>query len=170
MSLRILQFGATGQLSREMLDRSGGPVQVTALSRADVDLTDAASVRRAIETAGEVDLVVNAAGYTAVDTLPAAEWPAHREPTSLRRTLFKWTAGEDYARDVVVPAYDWFRTTTAFHTFLLSGRSAVLFHRLPGDYWIPFECPAISRALARAHDEADARLLRFILAEGYCVR
>ena len=67
MSVRILQFGATGQLAREMLDRAGGAVRVTALSRADVDLTDPAAVRRAIETAGEVDLVVNAAGYTNVD-------------------------------------------------------------------------------------------------------
>lgn len=71
MSVRILQFGATGQLAREMLDRSGGPVSVTALSRADVDLTDPAAVRRAIETAGEIDLVVNAAGYTQVDKAEA---------------------------------------------------------------------------------------------------
>lgn len=71
MSIRILQFGATGQLAREMLDRSGPAVQVTALSRADVDLTAPAAVRRAIETAGEVDLVVNAAGYTAVDKAEA---------------------------------------------------------------------------------------------------
>jgi dTDP-4-dehydrorhamnose reductase len=67
MSLRILQFGATGQLAREMLDRAPGRAQVTALSRNAVDLTDAAAVARAIEAAGAVDLVVNAAAYTAVD-------------------------------------------------------------------------------------------------------
>jgi hypothetical protein len=110
-----------------------------------------------------------APGYVAVETLPAAEWPAHREPESLRRALFKWTAGEDYARDVVVPAYDWFRVTTAFHTFFLSDRSAVLFHRLPDNFWIPFECAPVKRALAAAHDARDAQLLRFILSEGYCV-
>lgn len=67
MSLRILQFGATGQLAREVLDRAGDGVEVTALSRAEVDLTDPAAVRRAIESAGAVDLVLNAAAYTQVD-------------------------------------------------------------------------------------------------------
>ena len=67
MSLKILQFGASGQLAREVLDRAGEGVSVTALSRADVDLTDPAAVERAILDAGEVDLVLNAAAYTAVD-------------------------------------------------------------------------------------------------------
>lgn len=67
MSLRLLQFGATGQLAREVLDRAGGAVEVTALSRADVDLTDPDAVRRAILEARDVDLVLNAAGFTAVD-------------------------------------------------------------------------------------------------------
>ena len=67
MSVRILQFGATGQLAREMLDRVSGGVEVTALSRAEVDLTDRNAVRRAILEAGDIDLVVNAAGYTVVD-------------------------------------------------------------------------------------------------------
>jgi len=67
VSLRLLQFGATGQLAREVLDRAGGPVEVTALSRADVDLTDPDAVRRAILEAPDVDLVLNAAGYTVVD-------------------------------------------------------------------------------------------------------
>lgn len=64
---RILQFGATGQLAREMLARQEAGLEVVALSRADVDLTDTASITRAIETAGEIDLVLNAAAYTAVD-------------------------------------------------------------------------------------------------------
>lgn len=67
MTLRLLQFGATGQLAREVLDRAGGGVQVTALARADVDLTDPDAIRRAVLEAGDVDLVLNAAGYTAVD-------------------------------------------------------------------------------------------------------
>ncbi len=64
---RILQFGASGQLAREMLARQEGPIEVVALSRAQVDLTDPAAVARAIETAGAIDLVLNAAAYTAVD-------------------------------------------------------------------------------------------------------
>ncbi len=67
MTVRILQFGATGQLAREMLDRTGDEAAVTALSRADVDLTQPDAIRRAILDARDVDLVVNAAAYTAVD-------------------------------------------------------------------------------------------------------
>lgn len=67
MSLRILQFGATGQLAREMLDRAHPGVEITALSRAEVDLTDPDAIARAIGEAGETDLVLNAAAYTAVD-------------------------------------------------------------------------------------------------------
>lgn len=107
-----------------------------------------------------------APGYVSVATL---DLPAKRAPRSLRRTLFKWTAGPDYGRDVVVPAYDWFLITLAYQTFFLSDREAVLYHRLPADFWRPFECPAVRRALAQAHDEPDAQLLRFIVSEGYCV-
>lgn len=67
MTLRVLQFGTTGQLAREMLARQDASIVVTALSRAEVDLTDTAAVTSAVETAGEVDLVFNAAAYTAVD-------------------------------------------------------------------------------------------------------
>jgi dTDP-4-dehydrorhamnose reductase len=67
MTLRILQFGTTGQLAREMLDRQDAAIEVQALSRAEVDLTDPAALVRAVETAGEIDLVFNAAAYTAVD-------------------------------------------------------------------------------------------------------
>jgi len=67
MTVRVLQFGATGQLAREVLDRAGGDVEVRALSRQDVDLTDADAIRRAILDAGDIDLVLNAAGYTIVD-------------------------------------------------------------------------------------------------------
>jgi dTDP-4-dehydrorhamnose reductase len=67
MTLRILQFGTTGQLAREMLDRQDGAIKVQALSRADVDLTEPAALVRAVEKAGEIDLVLNAAAYTAVD-------------------------------------------------------------------------------------------------------
>lgn len=62
-------FGAGGQLAREVLARSGG--RVDALSRADVDLADAAAVTAAIAGAREVDLVLNAAAYTNVDKAQA---------------------------------------------------------------------------------------------------
>jgi dTDP-4-dehydrorhamnose reductase len=67
MTLHILQFGATGQLAREVLARPDRSIAVTALSRAEVDLSDPAAVARAIGEAPQVDLVLNAAAYTAVD-------------------------------------------------------------------------------------------------------
>ncbi|HEY3697256.1 dTDP-4-dehydrorhamnose reductase [Phenylobacterium sp.] len=67
MTLQVLQFGATGQLAREVLARQDRNVAVKALSRADVDLADPAAVARAIAAEPQVDLVLNAAAYTAVD-------------------------------------------------------------------------------------------------------
>ncbi|WP_337189036.1 dTDP-4-dehydrorhamnose reductase [Phenylobacterium sp.] len=67
MTLKILQFGTTGQLGVELLRQAPGhDVAVTALGRAEADLADpdaaAAQVR-----AHRPDVVVIAAAYTAVD-------------------------------------------------------------------------------------------------------
>lgn len=67
MTTTILQFGATGQLAREMLLRSSGGVAIKALSRADVDITDADAVARIIGETPDIDLVFNATAYAAVD-------------------------------------------------------------------------------------------------------
>jgi len=67
MSFRVLQFGATGQLAREMLALASDGLEITALSRAEVDLTDTDAIARAVGEAGDLDLVINAAAYTAVD-------------------------------------------------------------------------------------------------------
>ena len=67
MSLKILQFGATGQLATELLRQANGhDVTLTALSRADCDLADPAAAARQVEDL-KPDLVVIAAAYTAVD-------------------------------------------------------------------------------------------------------
>lgn len=67
MTLRVLQFGATGALARELMARQSDAVSIRALSRQDVDLADPDAVARAVAAEPEVDLVVNAAAYTAVD-------------------------------------------------------------------------------------------------------
>jgi dTDP-4-dehydrorhamnose reductase len=63
-SPRILVLGGAGQLGRA-LARAGGPC-VTAVGRAEADVTDQASLRAAL-IAARADIVVNAAAYTAVD-------------------------------------------------------------------------------------------------------
>lgn len=67
MTLRILQFGTTGQLATELLRQAPRhSVSLTALSRADCDLADPESAAGRVLDA-RPDLVIVAAAYTAVD-------------------------------------------------------------------------------------------------------
>lgn len=67
MTVRILQFGATGQLGRELLlNAADYPVEIKALSRADCDLEDPEKAARIVRQE-KPDLIVIAAAYTAVD-------------------------------------------------------------------------------------------------------
>lgn len=63
--MRVLIIGKTGQVGRE-LSRLEWPAHVTQLGREECDLSDAASLARAVEIS-EPDIVINAAAYTAVD-------------------------------------------------------------------------------------------------------
>ncbi len=76
--LRILQFGATGQLARAMIARAPGTnAEITALGRAAADLSTPGAAARRIADA-EADLVLIAAAYTAVDKAETEESLAHR--------------------------------------------------------------------------------------------
>lgn len=70
MTLKVLQFGATGQVGQALVAAAEGMVALTALSRAHVDLTDPQAIRAAI-LAADCDLVFNAAAYTHVDSAEA---------------------------------------------------------------------------------------------------
>lgn len=71
--LKVLQFGASGQLARELLARAErANVGIRALDREDVDLTDTAAVSEAVRET-HADLVINAAAYTAVDRAESEE-------------------------------------------------------------------------------------------------
>ncbi|MGH8675519.1 MAG: dTDP-4-dehydrorhamnose reductase [Burkholderiales bacterium] len=64
--MRILLIGRNGQLGWE-LERALAPLgEVIALDRAQLDLSDAAAIRRVTRDAAP-GIIVNAAGYTAVD-------------------------------------------------------------------------------------------------------
>jgi dTDP-4-dehydrorhamnose reductase len=67
MTIRILQFGTTGQVGRELLRQAPQhDVAITALSRAEADLADPELCARLV-FAHKPDLVIIAAAYTAVD-------------------------------------------------------------------------------------------------------
>lgn len=67
MTVQILQFGTTGQLGVELLRQAPGhDVSVTALSRAEADLSDPAACAAKVRAA-RPDIVVIAAAHTAVD-------------------------------------------------------------------------------------------------------
>lgn len=71
---RLLQFGATGQLARAVVERAPGRgARLHALSRDDVDLRRPEDARRAVEAAPDFDVAVIAAAYTAVDAAEDAE-------------------------------------------------------------------------------------------------
>lgn len=108
-------------------------------------------------------------GVVDVEALRSAPWPPQYAGPAGVRGYFKWAAGPDYLRDVVVPTYDWYRVTLAFYSFFRSNRQSVLYHPLggPGD-WLPFDCATVARTLTRVHDPQDQMLLTF-LGERYCV-
>jgi len=70
---RWLVTGAGGMLGRDLTSLlADGGEQVTGLARPDLDITDAAAVRAALEAA-KADVVVNCAAWTAVDDAEAHE-------------------------------------------------------------------------------------------------
>jgi dTDP-4-dehydrorhamnose reductase len=77
VSPRILQFGATGQVGIEMAARAPRQgLDLTALSRAEADLTEPAACAEAVRRL-RPDLVVLAAAYTAVDQAESDPKTAH---------------------------------------------------------------------------------------------
>ena len=64
--MKVLVFGQTGQVARELQRRAPVGVQVTALSREQADLANPKACAAAI-AAAKPDAVINAAAFTAVD-------------------------------------------------------------------------------------------------------
>ncbi len=64
--MKVLIAGAGGQIGRALLAAAPPGAQVSAPARAALDLTDRATIERRVRE-DSPDLVINAAGYTAVD-------------------------------------------------------------------------------------------------------
>ena len=94
MTLSLLVTGGVGQLGRDLVAAAAraGITQVRALGSAELDVTDPAAVSEAVASASSVDrgsrlVVINSAGYTAVDAAEStgaqrahavnAQGPAH---------------------------------------------------------------------------------------------
>jgi dTDP-4-dehydrorhamnose reductase len=78
MTTRILQFGTTGQLARELLGQAKDfDVEITSLSRAEAAFSDPGACAAKV-TEHRPDLVVIAAAYTAVDQAEAERDLAQR--------------------------------------------------------------------------------------------
>ena len=77
MSLRVLQFGTTGQVGRELLRQAPAhDLALTALSRAEADLSVPEGAARQVRAA-KPDVVILAAAYTAVDQAESEPGLAH---------------------------------------------------------------------------------------------
>jgi dTDP-4-dehydrorhamnose reductase len=66
MMQRVLLLGAGGQLGMQLARKLAGDTDLTALTRAELDFSDADALRAAIRSV-RPEIVVNAAAYTAVD-------------------------------------------------------------------------------------------------------
>jgi len=77
MTLKILQYGTTGQVGRELLRQAPAhALDLTALSRSEADLADPEAAARQVHAA-RPDLVILAAAYTAVDQAESEPGLAH---------------------------------------------------------------------------------------------
>ena len=74
--MRVLLTGASGQVGRAFGALFKRRDALAALGHAELDITDAAQVRRAVQ-AHEPQWIVNAAAYTAVDAAESAREAAH---------------------------------------------------------------------------------------------
>ena len=70
--MKLLVFGQTGQVARELIRRAPAGVTVEALSRNKADLSDPSTCADAIMLS-DADAVINAAAWTAVDKAEAHE-------------------------------------------------------------------------------------------------
>jgi len=87
--MKILVFGHSGQVATELRALDGDDVEITALARADADLTNPTACAAAIE-AHAPDAVINAAAYTAVDKAESdaetAQFINAEAPAAMART------------------------------------------------------------------------------------
>lgn len=88
--MKVIVTGAEGQLGRELLRRAPSDALCVGFGRAELDVTDSAAVRRAVEF-HRPELVLNAAAYTAVDQAETDEAKAFAINVQAVRSLAEVT-------------------------------------------------------------------------------
>lgn len=74
--MKVLVTGAAGQLGQALAATCPGAIELVALDRSALDLTDESAVRRCLDTA-RPQAVINAAAFTAVDKAESEPQAAH---------------------------------------------------------------------------------------------
>jgi len=74
--MRVLVFGRTGQVARELARHCPPDWQLQCLSRTEADLSDPAACAQIVVTS-DADVIINAAAYTAVDKAETEATTAH---------------------------------------------------------------------------------------------
>lgn len=105
--MKLLMFGSTGQVAREIVRAADSGLRVEALDRGAADLSDADQCAARIADA-DADIVINAAAYTAVDRAESerdlafainAAAPAAMAQAAARRRLPFLHISTDYVYD-----------------------------------------------------------------------
>jgi dTDP-4-dehydrorhamnose reductase len=89
--VKVVLFGGGGMLGHDVLASSPPGAQTVALSRNDVDITNARSVAEALER-GSPDVVINAAAFTHVDRAEVERDQAFAVNADAVRTVADWCA------------------------------------------------------------------------------
>jgi len=141
--MRVLVTGASGQLADAML-RAFADCEITAHTRATLDITDIGSVRRAIDKASP-DLIINCAAFNRVDEAESRPTEAFAVNAFAVRTLVRGaeTCGATfvhYGSDFVFAGLDGPDTPPYDESVAPSPRSVYAASKLVGE-WLALEYP-----------------------------
>lgn len=140
--MRIAIVGAGGQLGTALRACLGG--EVTALTHAAIDITDAAMVEAALSPA-RPDCVINTAAYNFVDRAEDEPSSAYNVNALGPRNLARWCAHSGAALVHVSTDYVFGAESTRTQPYAESDRpgpqSAYAVSKLAGEYFVAAECP-----------------------------
>lgn len=145
MTMDAVIFGAAGQVGRALQASAPKGARVAALTRADVDLSDAAAIQN-IFAKRHFDLIINAAAYTAVDKAESEPDLVHRINVSAVAAMAK--AAKTHGTRLVHISTD----------FVFDGAAGRPY--LPGDPANPLSVYGVSKRGGEIAAGSDALIVR----------